>query len=1126
MRPDCGCCEGIEVLTPLPVANRPGLSALRYRVGTHASFLASMLARLTAPAPGAPPDPDGEQGPQRFPLTALTTRDLDDPAVALLDSWATVADVLTFYQERLANEGYLKTATERRSILELARLVGYKLRAGVAASVYLAYTLEDGQAVTIPAGSRAQSVPGPGEKMEAFETGASLDARAEWNALEPRTVRPQDIQYVPPMDPPPGTPPQPKVPPDLTKASNASTQPDTVYFKGTATNLKPGDRLLFVFNEGDKKLETRAARAVNRVTVEAPQHRTRVDLEAVAATSSTAGAGEQLRARGPTQAGGGNGKVPPPPSPADVLGRLLPDIGKARSVPPVRLDTDLGSAFGLGHTGGDRGALTGSRSALLLDLRPELDPALVLAALENAVVVPPPPVKVYALRKKAFVYGNNAPPLAVTERGVNAQETVTVRVTVLPGQGGQPNQLQFDEMTVAGVTNPVLTRDLKAETFAMVLPNEVVSVTVQDTTPAALALQFKFLFRKATVTASVGAGAAIGAVDGVPGEIVTSQSFPHPAPAAFPLSFSFTATLTFITELPNFLSLDAVYDQVVPQGWLVIERPPPGDGKDPSKDPKRIARRVQKVSQLTRTEYGVTAKVTRALLDQDWLIAGDDFPVLRQTTVYAQSGALELADEPVDLDKNPVGGSRIELDGLYDGLQPGRWLIVTGERVINGTSGVSGAELVMLDHVEQLATTELASPPKDNPLPGDKLHSFLVLANALAYTYRRDSVTIYGNVVEATHGQTCAGSGPPPGGGPPQEVLGSGDGTQPLQEFTLRQSPLTYVPAATPDGTQTTLQVRVNGVLWREAGNFVALAPTDRAYVTRTGDDDKTTVTFGDGVSGARLPTGTENVTATYRFGLGAEGNVKAGQISLLATRPLGVKSVTNPLAATGGADREGIDEARDNTPRGLSFLERLVSVRDYEDFARASAGIGRARATPAADAYGRPAVNVVVAGSGDIPIDETSELFRNLHQALTDYGDPAVTVQPSVRRRLALLIAAQFAVSADYLWDDVAVNIRAALLDTFGFGRRDFGQPAYPSEVIRAVQDVDGVIAVHLEDFRGLSADEAGGAVAPGGTPAPAQANGGAGGSRVAPVLPAWNQIAYLSPAVASTLILKVLPL
>ena len=46
---------------------------------------------------------------------------------------ACVADVLGFYQERIANEGYLRTATERRSVLELARTIGYELKPGVAA---------------------------------------------------------------------------------------------------------------------------------------------------------------------------------------------------------------------------------------------------------------------------------------------------------------------------------------------------------------------------------------------------------------------------------------------------------------------------------------------------------------------------------------------------------------------------------------------------------------------------------------------------------------------------------------------------------------------------------------------------------------------------------------------------------------------------------------------------------------------------------------------------------------------------------------------------------------------------------------------------------------------------------
>src|SRR3954453_8649102 len=163
MKLRCGCCEGVEVLTPAKIWNRPGLSAIPYRVATHGTFFETMEARLSGLFLDILTDQVDEQNRpitrRIYPLKDLQTRDRSDPAIALLDAWATVGDVLTFYQERIANEGYLRTATERRSILELARLVGYKLRPGVSASVYLAYTLEQDQAATIPVGTRAQSVP-------------------------------------------------------------------------------------------------------------------------------------------------------------------------------------------------------------------------------------------------------------------------------------------------------------------------------------------------------------------------------------------------------------------------------------------------------------------------------------------------------------------------------------------------------------------------------------------------------------------------------------------------------------------------------------------------------------------------------------------------------------------------------------------------------------------------------------------------------------------------------------------------------------------------------------------------------------------------------------------------------
>ena len=249
----CGCCDGVEKLTPADETNRPGLSALRYRVGTHAQFLETMKARLsTIEVDGVSSD---GQTPATFrPLQGLTTRDGGDPSIALLDAWATVGDVLSFYQERIANENYLRTATERRSILELARLVGYRLRPGVAASTFFAYTIDDKQAapLTIPAGSAAQSVPNPGEQPQTFESSDDVVARPEWNNLQVRRKQPQNIRF------------------DNVLAL------DTLYVAGVATKLSAGDKLLFTFAQD---ASSAAMRTVASIDTQFVDQRTAIALQ-------------------------------------------------------------------------------------------------------------------------------------------------------------------------------------------------------------------------------------------------------------------------------------------------------------------------------------------------------------------------------------------------------------------------------------------------------------------------------------------------------------------------------------------------------------------------------------------------------------------------------------------------------------------------------------------------------------------------------------------------------------------------------------------------------------------------------------------------------------------------------
>ncbi|HLJ27822.1 MAG TPA: putative baseplate assembly protein [Candidatus Angelobacter sp.] len=215
----CGCCAGTTVETPQASNNRAGLSSISYRVGAWSTFKESMLARLSSfdyPA-----------------LNALKTRDDDDFTIAFLDATSVVLDILTFYQERLANESYLRTAGQLQSLIELSRLIGYQPSPGVSAACYVAFTLKTapGQApdptapaIIIPQGTQMQSVPAQGQKPQTFETSGDIPAKPGWNALPVQTGEPW----------------------------NPLKDDRSVYLQGTATQLQIGDLVLIVGDERTK----------------------------------------------------------------------------------------------------------------------------------------------------------------------------------------------------------------------------------------------------------------------------------------------------------------------------------------------------------------------------------------------------------------------------------------------------------------------------------------------------------------------------------------------------------------------------------------------------------------------------------------------------------------------------------------------------------------------------------------------------------------------------------------------------------------------------------------------------------------------------------------------------------
>jgi len=180
---NCASCRATVPDTPLPVANQPGLAALKYRVGTFSTFRQAMLDYISLNPVSNPSPADASQ------TFTLTSRSSDDYGVAMLELWAYVCDVLTFYQQSIANEAYLRTATQQASVARLAALLGYRPAPPVAASVFLAFLASKGATAAIPVGLQTQSAPGPGQKPVIYEVTNAASASALNN--QPALMGPQ-----------------------------------------------------------------------------------------------------------------------------------------------------------------------------------------------------------------------------------------------------------------------------------------------------------------------------------------------------------------------------------------------------------------------------------------------------------------------------------------------------------------------------------------------------------------------------------------------------------------------------------------------------------------------------------------------------------------------------------------------------------------------------------------------------------------------------------------------------------------------------------------------------------------------------------------------------------------------
>lgn len=293
------------------------------------------------------------------------------------------------------------------------------------------------------------------------------------------------------------------------------------------------------------------------------------------------------------------------------------------------------------------------------------------------------------------------------------------------------------------------------------------------------------------------------------------------------------------------------------------------------------------------------------------------------------------------------------------------------------------------------------------------------------------------------------------------EVLGSGDASIAGQEFVLQKSPLTYLPdtdSPSAQGYRSTLRIWVDELEWTEAPSFYEQPASARIFVTFEDEDAKTHVLFGDSINGARLPTGRDNVVASYRFGSGHDAP-EHGSLSVVLKPYPGLKSVRNPTRPSGGEDPEPATRIAYYGPRSTLTFGRAISADDCTAIALETPGVTGARAYAVWDSAQQRALTTIYVAEGDAAREAVAAALRKAM-------DPnrALDVLVASPRRLSLSLT--IVPAPDRKAAAVEDSVRHALLDPdsglLANGPSRIGRRLYESEIYRACIAVPGVVAVH----------------------------------------------------------------
>jgi hypothetical protein len=344
--------------------------------------------------------------------------------------------------------------------------------------------------------------------------------------------------------------------------------------------------------------------------------------------------------------------------------------------------------------------------------------------------------------------------------------------------------------------------------------------------------------------------------------------------------------------------------------------------------------------------------------------------------------------------------------------------------------------------------------PKMWPLTFDRPPAPFVRAD---FDEAAPTVTVFGNLVDASQGKAERDA-----------VLGNGDNRQMWQTFPLPKSPLTYflsangVPPQTPE-----LEIWVGGRLWTRVDAFYGHGPEEQIYIVREDAEGRSFVQFGDGETGARLPSGLKNVVAVYRTGTSAHGPIKPGATPTSSERPPGFDKVSLAGIVSGGADPEDGEKAREAAPGNVQSLGRLVSIRDYETETLGVPGVVTAAAAWDLHA-GVPAVilRVLLEAGREAEFADVRATLAHAQRCRGPDRFPLIVEQALLRYAF---VDVSYAYEPSYRQEDVEAGLHATLGlagDTangrsglFGLRARRLGHREYASRIEGRLQNVAGVL-------------------------------------------------------------------